>query len=424
MKVDMGNVDKQQEDVLVIGAGVIGVCAAYYLLEAGRKVTILDREAICAGSSYGNTGLVVPSHSIPLAAPGVVMQALKWMLDPESPFYIKPRFDPGLFAWLWRFRAACNEQTMRKGIRVLLDMSRASAALYDELVPREGLECSYQRNGLLKLFKTRSGYEGGLEEAGLLREHGFLLRELTAAEVVDMEPNVRSDIAGGVHYQEDGGLNPAEFVLGLAARVQEKGGTIHTGVEVLGFKTSDNGIVSIKTTKGEYRPAQVVLAAGSWSPGLVRDLRLNLPVQPAKGYSVTFKRPDTAPALPVLLGEAKIAVAPIGPVMRLGGTLEMSGLNLAIDSRRVEGIVRSAGEYLVGGEAFVSEETWCGMRPCTPDGLPIIGRADPLVNLIVATGHAMLGVSLGPITGKLVAQLVCEQKPTVDPVPLGPQRFQ
>ena len=415
---------RQQEDVLVIGAGVIGVCSAYYLLERGRKVTILDREAICAGSSYGNAGLLVPGHSIPLAAPGMVAQALKWMLDPESPFYIKPRFDPGLFSWLWRFRAACDEQTMLKGIPVLRDLSRASAALYDELVPRENLECCYQRNGLFKVFKTESGYQDGLEEARLLREHGLLLRELTAAEVLEMEPHVRSDIAGGVYYQEDGQLNPAEFVQRLAARVQDKGGTIHAGAEVLGFETSGNSIASVKTTKGEYHPGQVVLAAGAWSPGLGRELRLNLPVQPAKGYSVTFKRPDTSPALPVLLGEAKVAVAPIGPVMRLAGTLELSGLNLAIDSRRVDAIVRAAGEYLVGGEGFVSEEAWCGMRPCTPDGLPIIGQADPIANLVVATGHATLGLSLGPVTGKLVAELVCEQDPSIDLTPLSLHRFQ
>jgi len=414
---------KQQEDVVVIGGGVIGVCAAYYLLGEGREVTILERDDICSGSSYGNSGLIVPTHIVPLAAPGVIGTALKWMLSPESPFYIKPRLDPALASWLWRFRAACNERKTKTSIPVMRDLGKAGAALCDELVRQEGLECDYQRNGHLMLYKTEHGLQDGFHEARLLEEHGFTNRTLTPSEVTEMEPSVRPDIAGAVYCGDDANLDPASFVRQLATRFQEKGGIIQTGTEVLGFDTSGGEIVSVKTSRGEHRPRQVVLAAGAWSPSLARDLGLKLAVQPAKGYSVTFESPATLPSLPVRLGEAKVGVTPIGQMKRFAGTLELSGLNLTIDSRRVGAIVRAVGDYLTSEVERVSGDVWCGMRPCTPDGLPMIGPSGTVTNLIVATGHATLGMTHGPITGKLVAQLACGKTPDVDTTALSPDRF-
>ena len=416
---------KQREDVVVIGGGVIGVCTAYYLLEEGRQVTILERDEVCSGSSYGNAGLIVPSHSMPLPVPGAAMRALKGMLDPESPFYIRPRFSLDLLSWLWRFRAASTERRMRNSVRVLLDLSQPSIALYDELIAQEQIECNYQKRGAILLYKTAHGFKEGLREAQLVQEHGLPMKQMTGPEVHEMEPQVRSDIAGGIYHQDDAHLDPAEFVRGLASRVRERGGTIHEGAEVLGLETSGNRIVAVNTAKGAYRPEQVVLAAGSWSPGLTRDLRLKLPVQPAKGYSVTVKRGTKSPSVPLLLSEAKVGVNPMGPVMRLAGTLEFSGLDITINSRRVNAMIRAAGDYLIDGlESASAENAWSGLRPCTPDGLPVIGAAESLSNLVVATGHAMLGMTLGPITGKLVAQIVCRQAPIVDPTALSPERFQ
>ena len=415
---------KQREDVAIIGGGVIGVCTAYYLLEAGRQVTILERDAVCSGSSYGNSGLIVPSHSIPLPTPGVVVRALKWMLDPESPFYVRPRLDLKLISWLWQFRAASTQERMRKSVRVLLDLSQASIALYDELIEQERLDCSYSQSGLFMLYRTEHGFQEGVEEARLMEQQGLPTREMAGPAVHEMEPGVRSDVVGGVYYEGDAHLNPAEFVDGLASRVREKGGTIREGAEVLGFETAGDKIETLKTTKGDYQPDHVVLAAGSWSPGLARDLRLNLPVQPAKGYSVTFKKPETPLRFPLILGEARVGVNPMGPVMRLAGTLELAGLDLTISSRRVNAIVRAASDYLVGDpESFKVENAWAGLRPTTPDGLPIIGPAGSLSNLTVATGHATVGVTLGSITGKLVAQTVCGQPTAVDLTAVSPGRF-
>ena len=413
-----------QNDAIVIGGGVIGVCAAYYLHQAGLKVTVLERDAVCSGSTYGNSGLLVPSHSIPLPMPGVVRQALRWMLDPESPFYVKPRLDPELISWLWQFRRNCTAARMREALRTLLTLTQASRDLYDGLISREELECNFHANGMFMLYDTVKGHEEGLEEGRMMQEQGLRMEEMTAAQVREMEPSVRSDIVGGVFYPGDAHLSPAEFVNGLAARVRAQGVDIHEGAEVVGFETRGGTVTTVRTGSGDYNAGLFVLAAGSWSPGLVRGLRTNLPVQPAKGYSVTFHSEGPPLRYPLILGEAKVGVNPMGSMIRLAGTLEMAGLDLTINHRRVRAIVRGAARYLEGGDSFTTENVWAGLRPVTPDGIPVIGRAEGYRNLIVATGHATLGMTLGPITGKLVSEIACNQRPSVDVAPVSPSRFQ
>ena len=413
----------KQEDVVVIGGGVIGVCAAYYLLDSGRQVTLLERDSICSGSSYGNAGLLVPSHSVPLAAPGAITQGLRWIFNPESPFYVKPRLSLDLLRWLWRFRAAANERRMRESLPIICELSNASVALYEELMSKEELACNFAHVGSLTLFKSERGFEEGREEADLLSEYGIASRSLDAGQVRDMEPSAREDVAGGILHEDDAHLKPDEFVHGLASRFVERGGVIETDTEVVGFETMGNRVDAIKTTRGEYRADQVVLAAGTWSPAVVRDLGIRLPVQPAKGYSITFERPDGAPEVPLMLGEAKVGVTPMGPFLRLAGTLELSGLNLDISDRRVRAVVLAPEDYLSMDLDPSRGEVWCGMRPLSPDGLPMVGPTDSMENLIVATGHSMTGVTLGPATGKLVAQIANGDEPIVDPTPFSPMRF-
>ncbi len=412
-----------QDDILIIGGGVIGVCSAYYLAGRGQRVTLVEQGDIASGSSYGNAGLIVPSHSVPLAAPGVLTQGLRWLLDPESPFYIKPRFDFTLFGWLLRFAAACREGPMRRAIPVLRHLGQASLALFDELAALDGLEFGYERRGSLLIYRTRRGYDGGAEEAHLLNEFDVAAQPLDAMQVRELEPNVLPGVAGGVYFPADTHLRPADFVQRLAARAEKLGACIRTKTEVIGFETSGRKVVRVKTTRGDFVPAQVVLAAGAWSPVVARDLRLRLPIQAAKGYSITIKRPDKSPTIPLLLGEARVAVTPMGEVLRLAGTLELAGLDLSIHSRRVAAIRCAAKSYLPGLERIEPLEIWRGLRPCTPDGLPIVGRARGFDNLIVAAGHAMVGMTLGPITGKLVAQLVCGEKTDVDVRALRLERF-
>lgn len=417
---------KDRTDVLIIGAGVIGLCSAYYLAgqgRQGRQVTVVEKGDICDGASCGNAGFIVPSHSIPLAAPGVLVQGLKWMLDPESPFYIKPRLDLDLISWLWQFRAACNARAVREALPVLRDMHRQSRDLFEELVTDEGLDFGYEQSGTLTLFTSREGLEEGLEEVHLLQEYGLDAEVLDRTQVYELEPSVRPRVVGGIHHQEDAHLDPAIFLQRLARVVREMGVDVRTSTEVLVVEAAGARVSTVRTTRGDIQPQQVILAAGAWSPRLVSDLDLKLPIQAAKGYSITVERPNDGPAIPLYLSEAKVAVTPMGDTLRFAGTLELSGLDLSIDHQRVNAIRRAARDYIAGTEDLELVEIWRGLRPCTPDGLPIIGRADSYQNLIVAGGHAMLGLSLGPITGKLVSQLVCDEPPDIDLMPLRVVRF-
>lgn len=406
--------------VVVVGGGVIGVCAAHFLAERGRKVTVLDAGAIGAGCSYGNAGLVVPSHSIPMAAPGVLSKGLKWMLDPDSPFYIRFRWSPELWSWLWRFRGACREEAVRRAIPLLRDLSLASVRLYDQLA---GPDCHYGRKGLLLVYRTRRGLDEGGHEAEILRSHGLASRTLDEPALRAVVPGLRPGLAGAVHFPDDAHLHPAKFVEGLASRAAARGVDLRPRTEVLGFERSGRRIVKVRTSQGDFPADEVVLAAGAWSPALARDLELRLPIQPAKGYSLTFKSPPSPPEVPLLLMEAKVGVTPMGPVLRFAGTLELAGMDFSINERRVAAIRRGASEFLEGTDSLELLEVWRGMRPCTPDGLPVVGRPSHLDNLVVATGHAMIGISLGPVTGKIVADLVEGGKPEIDVSALAPSRF-
>jgi D-amino-acid dehydrogenase len=409
--------------VHVIGGGVIGVCAAYSLAEAGQEVVLVEKGDLAAGCSYGNAGLVTPSHSIPLAAPGALRSGLKWLLDPESPFYVRPRPDPALIAWLARFILASRQQPMLAGLAVLSRLSLASRALFDELTTREGLEFGFQGRGLLLVFHSRPGLEAGREEAHLLQGYGLASQVLDGEALRAMEPSLRPDMVGGVYFPNDAHLDPAAFVRGLGGWLAGRGVRILTGVEVVGFETSGGRVQRVQTTRGDLEAEQIILAAGSWSPGLARALKLRLPIQPAKGYTLTVRRPALGPAYPLILGEARMAVTPLGERLRFGGTLELAGFDESINRRRVAALERGLRRYLVGMEGLEVIELWRGLRPCTPDGLPILGRAPGLGNLIIAAGHAMLGMSLGPVTGKLAAQLIGGQTPDFDLSPLSPSRF-
>jgi D-amino-acid dehydrogenase len=411
-------------DVLVIGGGVIGVCAAYELTNLGCTVSILDRSEIASGSSYGNAGLIVPSHVIPLPRPGVLSQGLKWLLDPDSPFYIRPRFDASLLSWLWQFRQASTARQMRRGMQAMQHFADAGQGVFAELVIREELACDYEAAGLLLLYRTLAGFQAGLEEAGLLEHAGVTAQAMTVDEIRAQEPTVRHDIVGGIYLPADAHLNPAAFVQGLAARVAARGGSICPETTVVGFNTAGGHIVGVRTTAGEINPSQVVLAAGAWSPQIVEELALKLPVQAAKGYSLTYKKPPASPRIPLLLEEARVAVTPMGSRLRFAGMLEFAGLDQTINPRRVAAIAAAPGQYLDLDVAVLErEEVWAGLRPVTPDGLPLIGRAPGWDNLVVATGHAMLGMSLAPVTGKLVADLVTRRPPIFDPYPFRVDRF-
>lgn len=413
----------ERDDILIIGGGVIGVCAAYYLLEQGRSVRLIEKGSICSGSSYGNAGLVSSTHAIPLAAPGALSQGLRWMLDADGPFYIKPRLDLELIRWLWRFRGNCRTGPMRRTIPVLLALWKAGGHLHDELNRRHEMDFGYGHKGRLFLFKSQEGLDKEREYARLLEEFSVDSQILNSDDVHHMEPHIQPGIVGGAYYPSYGHLIPDRFVRGLGRIAEDRGALVQTDTEVLALETSGRRISKVITTRGDFQPDEIVLAAGAWSSSLAGDLGIRLPTQAAKGYSITVKAPSTSPSRALSLNEPKVAVTPMGDMLRFTSTLELAGLDFRINRRRVEFTRRAVGDYLPGMDDLDLIEIWRGLRPTTPDTLPLIGRSKAYDNLIVATGHGMLGVAHGPITGQLVGQIATGATPAIDLTPFRVERF-
>ena len=420
----MNNKIDKKADVAIIGGGIIGVCTAYYLLRTGAQVILVEKDELGAGCSDANAGLIVPGHSMPLATPGVIAKGIRWLLHPESPFYIKPRFDPDLFSWLWLFRRACEHQRMLKSMAYLCELNAASRALFEEMAG-EGLDFFFEKKGLLIVCRTKSGFEGAIEEAREKEKLNLPVAVLDREKILEMEPVLRSDVAGGLFFPQDAHIDCLQFVRAVAKKAEAEGVRIMTKTEVIAWEKENGHIKKIITTGGEIEADQFVLAAGAWSPHLIRELGMKLLVQPAKGYSLTYLKPEPCPSHPLILAETKVAVTPLAEHLRFGGTLELTGLDSRINQRRVEAIKKAIPRYLhdLNPQNLELVKLWRGLRPCSPDGLPFLGRTRKYNNLIVACGHAMQGVSLAPITGKLVAQILAGEKPLIDISPLAVERY-
>lgn len=409
---------------IVIGAGAVGVCCAYYLAELGIDVTLVDKGDVCAGASYGNSGLLVPSHSVPLAAPGVIWSALKWMTKPDSPFYIRPRPSPSLVSWLWKFRAACSEENVERAMPALRDLTVIGVELFRELDEACESDFGFGTAGVSYVYRTEEGLADGRGEAAHIAKVGLQAEELDRDGVREFA-GLETTAIGGMLHPYDGHVTPGRYVQAVAEAFERGGGTIERHTAVTDFETDGRRVRSVVTDNGVLQADEVVLAAGSWSPAIASRLGVRLPIQPAKGYSVRFRRPENAPAAPLILGEARVGMTPMGDTTRLAGTLEMAGMDLSIDRRRLDAVRQSAGLYFPSMEAskldFVEE--WAGLRPLSPDGLALLGRWPTWDNLTIAAGHGTMGVSTSPSSGKLVAQIITGDEPLTDLAPLDPTRF-
>ena len=412
-----------QHDVLIIGAGVIGVCVAHYLLDAGRAVTIIDKGRIGGGASHGNAGYIVPSHATPLASPAALREGLSGLFNPESPFYIKPRLDPDLFRWLASFALASRRSQADKSRPILRDFGLLSAELSRELIQRGELDCDYEALGLLEAYQDPGRFAAGAAEAQHLIDVGLNLTIMDREETLAVEPALRDDIVGGILMQQDAHMNPARFMAEMGQWLGSRGVNFLTETEVTGVSVTGRSIQAIHTPTGDHTANEVVLAAGAWSPLVGKQLGIRIPIQPAKGYSITRERPPDGPRLPTILMESRVAITPFGGLLRYAGTLEMAGINTSINERRVQAIKDAVPRYYKPWADTPIVETWAGMRPVTPDGLPIIGRPAHLDNLFLATGHAMLGISLSAATGHLAAQYLTGRPPDLDLTPFRPSRW-
>jgi D-amino-acid dehydrogenase len=408
-------------DVIVIGAGIVGLCCAYFLERAGRRPIVLDQGEVGRGSSHGNAGLVAPSHSVPLPAPGVVAQALRWLARPASPFFIRARLDPALARWLARFAWSARRGPMLRAIPTLRDLNLLSLDLYGELARESDGVLKYCPSGVLNVYKTERAFEHGRDEAALLAGFGVTSQVLAAREVAAAEPCLRDGLAGAVLWPQDGYVDPAAFVAGLQTILARREVPILPHTEAFAIE-SDGRDQVVRSSSGQLRCRSIVIAAGPWSVKLVRNLGHRLHVQAAKGYSLTIPGSTARPLRPLLLTEAKVALTPLASGLRIAGTLELAGLDRTIDFRRLDAVRRSADTYLGAPATGTGETVWRGLRALSADGLPFIGRLPACPEVAVATGHGHIGVSLAPATGKLIADLMTGRPPAIDVTPLRPVR--
>jgi D-amino-acid dehydrogenase len=395
-----------KSDVVIIGGGVIGLCTAYYAAAKGAVVTVVEKNRLPAGSSAGNAGLLVPSHCQPLATPGIVAEGIRHLLNPEGSFSIRLRPEPALFSWLWRFYRSCTEARMLRGMEIYSRLGKESIHLHQVLAGIGGDAYRFSQNGMISVFANRKDFEMACRDAQRLEGFGLASEILTGTQVHDLDPAIAPDMAGAVMHPADGRIDPAAFILWLAKTLRDSGVRILEDTETYGFQVTSGHIARVQTTRGDLSCEQLVVAAGAWCPRVIGPLGVKVPVQAGKGFSLTFTPPENGPTRPLLLPEVALAVTPYADKLRLAGILEFSGLDDAVSPRRLEAMKRDFKRYVPNLGAMQQIEIWRGFRPCAPDGLPVIGRAQALNNLFVATGHAMKGISLGPVTGRLMADML------------------
>jgi D-amino-acid dehydrogenase len=409
---------------VVVGGGVIGTACAHFLTESGWRVTILDRGAFGAGASHGNCGLVCPSHVLPLAEPGAVVAALKAMLRPSSPFAIRFRLDPALWSWLLRFARRCNEADMIRAARGIQPLLESSLQLYDELIRREGLDCEWERRGLLYAYRSPAAMDAYAPIDRLLRESfGVPAERLDGAALTEREPALKPGLAGAWYYQADSHLRPDRLMRSWRRLLESRGVTIRERTALLGFARRDGSASAARTDSGAIEADAFVVAAGAWTPMLRSHLGCRVPIQPGKGYSLTMPRPAACPTIPLIFPETRVVATPFRSGYRLGSTMEFAGYDATINPRRLQLLRDGAAPYLREPHCVPIEEEWTGWRPMTFDSLPIIDRSPAMSNVLVAAGHNMLGLSMAPATGRLVADLLEGRPPHIDPAPYRVGRF-
>lgn len=411
--------------VVVVGGGLVGVCCAYYLAEAGLDVLVLERDAIGAGASSGNAGTVSAGHP-PLNRPGRVSAALRQMRDPTSPLYVHPSWNPGLWAWLYRFSRFCTDEHVEHCMRVSAPLGKESLELFGELIAGERIECEYRAEGYYEVCSSESGFRAASHEAAIIERFGYHPERLDGDELTRREPAFSKDLLGAVYFPEAATLNPALFLTRLARATERRGVEVRLGAEVVAIETSSGVARGVRLRDGEILGADaVVVAAGVYSPGLIRRHGLRLPVQPGKGYHRDVGvGPNGAPRLRVACvhHETSVFATPMDTFVRFAGTMEFSGINQTMRPARLAQLTRSARSCFPGLGTARPQSEWCGLRPMSVDGLPMVGPVPDVSGLSVATGHGMLGLTLGPITGRIIANVVLDR---VDErvAPLSPNRF-
>lgn len=412
---------------LIIGAGIAGLSSAYYLLQKGWQIEILEQNDISNNCSYGNAGMIVPSHFTPLAAPGVVAQGIRWMFDSKSPFYVKPSISTQLVSWGLKFLKHSNQKHVDRSAKAIRDLNLASSSLYNEIAGKEEFDFELNQNGILMLYKTEKVAEEETELAYKAINLGLPVDILDKKEIQTLEPNVQLDVIGGVNYKCDGHMNPMKLMKQMISYLKNNGVIFHTQHKVTSYEIAGNIIKAVIANGKKFSADRFIMTGGSFLPELAQKAGIKIQLMPGKGYSFmhTPENPVNTLEHAALLLEARVAVTPMNGQIRFGGTMELASHHDKVNMKRVEGIVNSIPKYMPDFQVKLPKESeiWFGYRPCAPDGLPYLGQSSKLKNLIIAGGGGMMGLSLGPIFGKTVSELANEEKPTVDIRIFNPERF-
>ncbi len=413
-----------ERSALVIGSGVIGTSCAYYLMRDGWQVTLIDRGAFARGSSHANCGFICPSHVLPLAEPGMVGMALKSLLQPNSPFSIKPRLDPALWSWLLHFARRCNQRDMIAAGRAIQPLLLSSRALYPELIEREALDCEFESRGMLFAYRSPREMEAYAGTDRLMSEvFACPARRLDAAELLELEPALQPGLAGGWYHHDDAHLRPDKLMRAWRQVLEAGGVTTRANCAFRGFVANHGRASAAQTEQGDLSADVFIVATGAWTPLWNEHLGCRIPIQPGKGYSITMPRPAVCPKIPLIFPETRVAVTPFQSGYRLGSTMEFAGYDDSIRPQRLQLLKDGAAPYLREPYCEPIQEEWFGWRPMTYDSLPIIDRSPKYENVVIAAGHNMLGLSMAPATGKLVAELIGGSPPHIDPTPYRVSRF-
>ena len=412
-----------KKSVIVIGGGIVGLSTAFYLRAEGHEVTLLDKGTITEGASFVNAGYLTPSHIVPLAAPGMISKGLKWMLNSSSPFYIKPRLDADLISWGWKFMRSCSKKHVQRSLAAIKEINELSKGLYHEMHASVDFDFHLEDRGVLMAFKTSKAEKSEYSVMLAAQDLGLDVSLLGLEEVNRLQPGIQMNIAGAYHYRCDAHSTPEVFMNQLKKNTLKSGVEIHTETTVKNFQVRGDRISTVVTDRGNFEADEVVFAAGAWTEELLKPLKIVLSVQAGKGYRINVEA-QTGISLPCILMESKVGVTPMQGFTRFAGTMEIAGINHNIRENRVNAIAHAATQYYSGLEIDLNDrkQAKCGLRPLSPDGLPFIGRHSSCSNLVLATGHSMMGWSLGPATGKLVTEIISNKKLSMPIDKFSPER--
>ena len=412
------------QNVIVVGGGVIGACCAYYLRKSGWDVTIVERDTFGAACSHGNCGLISPSHALPLAVPGTIGKTLPMMFKRDAPLRVAPRFDPTLWAWLIKFAGRCKEAPMLEAAAGRHALLQSSVTAYKDLLAAEHIDCEWEERGAYFIYQTPAGMDSYIKSDKWLTSFGLGAERISGEEMESRETALKpGTTAGAWYYKMDAHLRPDKLMDGLKATLEKMGVKILENTSISGFAREGGKAAALQTSAGEMQAEKYVLAMGAWTPKLNAWIGAKVPIQPGKGYSITFPRPAVCPTAPLAFMEQKVIATPFKSGYRLGSTMEFAGYDETINEQRLNALKRGASIYLKEPYCEPQEEQWFGWRPMTYDGKPVIDTSPAMRNVTVAAGHNMLGLSMGAATGLLVEELLSGKPPHIDLKQFAIDRF-